>query len=129
VALPGAIVTRLREWRQAQRKAPADDALIFPSQRGTPIHPSNYLKRFLKPLADKLGIPGVNYQVFRRTFATHFQRHATIKEAQTQLRHTDAATTLGIYTQTIPEQLAAAVEAYDQEIASVLNTNEHQFEM
>lgn len=130
VALPAALVALMREWQQAQKGTPADDAFIFPSRRGGPNrYSANYLKRFLRPLAEKLGIPGINYQVFRRTFSTHFQRHATIKETQTQMRHTDAATTLGIYTQTIPEGLAAAAESWDREITSVLNTNEHQFRM
>jgi integrase len=128
IALPAALVASLRLRRQAQGW-PADEAFIFASRRGTPLTSANYLNRFLKPLGATLRIHGINYQVFRRTFSTHFQRHATIKETQTQMRHTDAATTLGIYAQTIPEGLAAAVEAFDREITGVLNTNEHKFEM
>lgn len=91
--------------------------------------PANYLNRFLKPLGEKLGIPGITYQVFRRSFSTHFQRHGTIKDTQTQMRHADPSTTLGVYTQTIPESVVAAVEAFDREITGVLNTNEHKFQM
>ncbi|HEV2380877.1 MAG TPA: tyrosine-type recombinase/integrase [Terriglobia bacterium] len=126
--VPQSIITALQEWRQVCGHSEESD-FIFASARGTPMNAGNYLKRFLQPLADRLGIPGVNYQVFRRTCATHFQRHATIKEAQAQLRHTDPSTTLGIYTQTIPESHAAAMEAFDREITGVLNTNEHEFKM
>lgn len=133
ISLPSAVVRLLGEWRQTQEKAhrlaPSDESFIFASGRGTPISSANYLNRFLKPLGEKLDIAGINYQVFRRTCSTHFQRHATIKETQAQLRHADAATTLGIYTQTLPEGLAAAVESLDQEFTAASKANEPNFEM
>ena len=77
----------------------------------------NYLQRFLRPVAEKLGIPGLTFQALRRTFATLVQHKGSAKDVQTQLRHADAATTLGLYMQSIPDSVAAAVEALDRELA------------
>ena len=60
-----------------------------------------------------LGIPGLTFQALRRTFATLVQDKGSVKDVQTQLRHADAATTLGVYMQSIP-----AVEALDRELAN-----------
>jgi hypothetical protein len=56
----------------------------------------NYLQRHLKPLAERLSVEGVTFQALRRTFATLMQRKGP-KNAQTQLRHSDIAMTLGTY--------------------------------
>ena len=40
----------------------------------------------------------------------------TIKDAQAQLRHADIATTLGIYTQEIPESVRKTVEELDEKL-------------
>jgi len=86
-------------------------------------------RRFLAPLAKKNGIEGLTFQCLRRTFATQFQKHGTVKDAQTQLRHSDAGTTMNIYTQEIPSSVKAAVEALDQKLCGVLNTIEHGLKM
>jgi hypothetical protein len=52
-----------------------------------------------------------------------------MKDAQTQLRHCDAGTTMNIYTQGIPSSVKAAVEALDQKLCGVLNTIEHELKM
>ena len=61
--------------------------LLFPTEAGTPYRIGNYLKRVLKPIAAKAGIPDMTYRALRRTFATQFQRHGSPKDAQAQLRH------------------------------------------
>ena len=90
---------------------------MFASSRGTPLDGHNYLQRFLQPVAEKIGVPGLTFQALRRTFATLVQGKGNVKDAQAQLRHAHAATTLGIYTQAIPDSVAAAVEALDKELA------------
>jgi len=58
------------------RQNPPGDALMFPSQKGTPMRPENWLHRRIKPIAAALGISSpVNFQVLRRTFATNAQGH------------------------------------------------------
>ena len=51
----------------------------------------------------------------------------TVKDAQTQLRHSSATTTMNVYTQEIPSSVKATVEALDQKLFGVLNTIEHEF--
>jgi hypothetical protein len=74
------------------------------------------LRRFLKPTGDRLGIPGVTFQSLRRTFATLVQTSGTVKDAQTQLRHADAQTTMNIYQKAIPASVASAVEGLERKL-------------
>ena len=67
-------------------------------------------------LAKSLGIQGLTYQALRRTFATQVQKLGSVKDAQAQLRHTNASTTLGVYTQEIPESVRETVEALDRKL-------------
>jgi integrase len=75
----------------------------------------SYLRRFLKPLAKSLGIQGLTFQSLRRTFATQVHKLGTVKDAQAQLRHAHASTTLDVYTQEIPDSVRQTVEALDRE--------------
>jgi hypothetical protein len=52
----------------------------------------------------------------RRTFATHFQRYGSPKDAQAQLRHSRLEMT-GWYMKQIPETVRAAVEKMDADIS------------
>jgi integrase len=98
--------------------APAD-ALIFPTENGTPMRPENWLRRCVKPRAAELGITvPVNFQVLRRTFATNAQGHGNVKDVQVHLRHTDIATTLGVYTQPIDANVRRLVNAVATDVMS-----------
>jgi len=62
------------------------------------------LTRFIKPAARKLGMDWVNWQALRRSHATWLKlAGADVKDAQAQMRHSRATTTLEIYQQFIPE--------------------------
>lgn len=89
--------------------------LLFPTEVGTPYRIGNYLKRILKPIAVKAGIPDMTYRALRRTFATEFQRHGSPKDAQAQLRHSKLEMT-GWYMRDIPESVRTAVAEMDAEI-------------
>jgi integrase len=118
VAVPDILAPLLRVWRQENRNV-SDDALIFPSEKSTPMRPENWLRRRIKPIASALGIAvPVNFQVLRRTFATNAQDHGNAKDVQTHLRHTDIATTLGIYTQPIDENVRRLVNAVADDVMS-----------
>jgi integrase len=91
-------------------------AFLFPSSAGTAFSVGNYLKRYLKPLGRKAGIDNLTHQAFRRTSSTHMQNHATVKDMQRHLRHTDPQTTLKYYAKVIPESLRSAVAALDAQI-------------
>lgn len=116
VAVPDVLVPMLNAWREENRSA-QDAALIFPSEKGTPMRPENWLRRRIKPIAAALRISvPVNFQVLRRTFATNAQGHGNAKDVQTHLRHTDIATTLGIYTQPIDESVRKLVNAVAEDV-------------
>ena len=118
VAIPDVLLPLLKGWREESQNA-QDDELIFPSEKGTPMRPENWLRRRIKPIAAALGIISpVNFQVLRSTFATNAQGHGNPKDVQTHLRHTDIATTLGIYTQPIDESVRKLVNAVADDVMS-----------
>jgi integrase len=71
----------------------------------------------LKPLAKRAGIGDMTYQALRRTFATHFQRYGSPKDAQTQMRHSKLEMT-GWYMKEIPASVRAAVEKMDADLSA-----------
>ena len=88
------------------------ESLVFSSLvKGRPMRDNNILVRHIKPAALKLGIPWVNWQVLRRSFATWLKMTgADVKDAQGLMRHSRASTTLDIYQQSVPESQKRAVQ-------------------
>jgi integrase len=116
VTIPDILLPPLQKWREQHASAPAE-ALIFPTKKGTPMRPENWLRRRVKPIAVALGITvPVNFQVMRRTFATNAQGHGNAKDVQTHLRHTDIATTLDVYTQAIDANVRRLVNAVTTDV-------------
>jgi integrase len=115
VTLPRSLAAELEQWRQYM-ECPDPDDLIFPSTVNKPINAQSYLQRILQPTATKAGIEGVTFQSLRRTFATHFHGLGTIKDQQSQMRHSTAQMTLDVYTQSVSESLRTAIEAFDRKL-------------
>ena len=69
----------------------------------------NYRNRVLNPLAEKLGLPKLNFQVMRRTMATQAQSMGSVKDIQAHLRHAKADTTANEYMQELPESVKQMV--------------------
>jgi len=116
VTFPDVLLPLLQMWREQNASAPAE-ALIFPSEKGTPMRPENWLRRRVKPIAKAAGISTpVNFQVLRRTFATNAQGHGSAKDVQAHLRHSDIGTTLNDYTQAIPESVRKLVNAVADDV-------------
>jgi len=94
VSISPELEKELRTWLQFRSvgdhyhlsAAPAPNDLLFPTEAGTPFRVGNYLKRIMKPIGEAAGIPDLTFQAMRRTFATHFQRYGSPKDAQAQLR-------------------------------------------
>ena len=116
VPVPPDLQREIEAWIAGHPNRDDRRAFLFPSSSGTAFSVGNYLKRHLKPLAEKAGVRGVTHQAFRRTSSTHIQNHASVKDMQRHLRHTDPQTTLRHYTKVIPESLRAAVAALDEKI-------------
>ena len=113
VPVPPDLAREITAWIAVHSDRDNAQAFLFPNSAGTPFSVGNYLRRHLKPLAEKAGVRGVTHQAFRRTSSTHMQNHATVKDMQRHLRHTDPQTTLNHYTKVIPESLRSAVAALD----------------
>jgi integrase len=118
VTIPDVLLPALDLWREQNAQA-SIDALIFPSEKSTPMRPENWLRRRIKPIAAAAGISvPVNFQVLRRTFATNAQGFGNPKDVQTHLRHSDIATTFNEYTQTLPESVRKLVNDVTNDVMS-----------
>ena len=106
VFLPSILVDELK----AHRNGASSDAFIFPSSNDTPISKGNYQKRVLTPLAKKAGIPHLNFQILRRTSATHLQNLGSPTDIAAIMRHTRPATSLEVYIQPVDNSVKIAVE-------------------
>jgi integrase len=113
VAISADLERDIRAWIQYSELAPND--FLFPTSAGTPFQIRNYLRRILKPLAKRAGIPDMTYQALRRTCATHFNRHGSPRDTQAQMRHTSIRMT-NWYIKEIPAAVREAVESMDAEL-------------
>jgi integrase len=93
----------IRKYRVIKSDGPND--LVFQSVKdGKPIRDNNILTRFIKPAARKLGLHWVNWRSLRTSHAVWLKMAgADVKDAQGQMRHSRATTTLDIYQQFVPE--------------------------
>jgi integrase len=111
--LPDDLAAELRQWKLEQKKESEanilPNAFMFPNSDGGFMDTSNYRSRVLKPLADSLGIPKLNFQVIRRTIATRAQSLGSVKDIQSHLRHSRADTTANEYMQELPESVQQMV--------------------
>src|SRR6202049_2553116 len=116
VPVPPDLAREIATWIAGRPDRGNPRAFLFPNSDGGAFGVGNYLKRHLKPLAEKAGIHDLTFQAFRRSSSTHIQSHATVKDMQRHLRHTNPQTTLKHYAKVIPESLRAAVAALDAKI-------------
>src|SRR5215471_5093946 len=81
-------------------------------RKGAPMRDNNILTRHIKPTARKLGLDFVNFRCLRTSHATWLKMAgADVKDAQAQMRHSRASTTLDIYEQFVPESQRRVVNA------------------
>jgi integrase len=99
-----------RKYKVVKSDRPED--LVFQSVRsGSPLRDNNILCRFIKPVARALDMPWVNWRCLRTSHATWLKlAGADVKDAQAQMRHSRASTTLDIYQQFVPESQQRVVE-------------------
>jgi integrase len=99
-----------RHYHAVKSDGPED--LVFQLvSRNAPTNPNNVLFKHIKPAARSLGIGWVNWQVLRRSHATWLKMAgADVKDAQAQMRHSRASTTMDIYQQFVPESQRRAVD-------------------
>jgi integrase len=115
VHVPKKLSADLERWKQTCPNA-APDAFIFANEKGGFLDPSNYRRRVLHKLAEKLKLPKLTFQVIRRSIATLAQKKGTVKDVQGVLRHARAATTTDTYMQFIPASVQAVVDSIHSEL-------------
>lgn len=103
-----------RTYRAVKSSGPDD--LVFQSVRtGGAMRDNNILARFIKPAGRQIGISWINWRVMRTSHATWLKMAgADVKDAQAQMRHSRASTTLDIYQQFVPESQRRAVDRLGQ---------------
>lgn len=119
VPIPPDLAREIAKWIAEHPDRCNPRAFLFPNSDGGAFGVGNYLKRHLKPLAEKAHIHGLTFQAFRRSSSTHIQSHATVKDMQRHLRHSNPQTTLKHYAKVIPESLRSAVAALDAQITGI----------
>jgi len=91
-----------------------DQGLVFTSEAGTPINPSNLRQRSFLPLLKKAGIPHIRFHDLRHTYATLLLlKGVHPKFVQELLGHATIAITLDTYSHVLPgmgDQTTAAME-------------------
>jgi len=107
LSIPEKAMPALVQWSAEQLKDGQEkldpDAFVFPNSEGGLIHLGNYQKRTLNELAKLAGIPKLNFQVLRRSVATHAAEFGTAKTLAAVMRHKDTMTAQSHYVQTIDE--------------------------
>jgi integrase len=93
----------------------SSSALVFPSQKGTPLCPRNTLRRVIHPACLKLGLPKVGWHDLRHTSATLLHQREPLRVAQAILGHSDLQTTLG-YTHALPGWQREAMMRLEREV-------------
>jgi integrase len=108
VHLPDGLARELLLWKtECPNTSPG--AFIFQNADGGILRVDNYRERVLKPLAQRLGLPKLNFQILRRTMATQAQNMGSVKDIQAHLRHAKADTTANEYMQELPESVQEMV--------------------
>lgn len=100
----------VRKYRVVKKDGPTD--LVFQSVRtGQPMRDNNILSRHIKPAARTLSLDWVNWRSLRTSHATWLKMAgADVKDAQAQMRHSRASTTLDIYQQFVPESQRQVID-------------------
>ena len=100
----------VRKYRAVRSSSPDD--LVFQSVRsGRPMRDNNILSRHLKPAGRALAMPWLNWRCLRTSHATWLKlAGADVKDAQAQMRHSRASTTLDLYQQFVPESQRRVVD-------------------
>lgn len=107
--MPEAAIYALLKWC-SETKHNGEDDFVFSTESGGFWWKENYQRRVLTPLAEIAGIKKVNFQILRRTVATHAQSLGSPKDIQTIMRHKKAETAQAHYIQVIDETVRATTE-------------------
>ncbi|MDE1178072.1 MAG: tyrosine-type recombinase/integrase [Edaphobacter sp.] len=114
VPLADQLFCELLEYREELRRKGKDvspDAFMFGGRFGQPMDPSNFRKRVLHKIAEKLALPKLTFQVIRRSIATLGKSKGHVKDIQGMMRHSKASTTTDIYMQSLEPEVRTAINS------------------
>jgi hypothetical protein len=116
--------------RQAEEKLKAgalyqDQGLVFASEGGGLINPSNLRQRSLALLLKRAGLPQITFHDLRHTCASLlFQRNIHPKLVQDLLGHASVAITLNTYSHMLPGMGSEAADAMGEALARIIHEAE-----
>jgi integrase len=105
---------RVRQTEEKRRTGSLyqDQGLVFVSESGSVINPSNLRQRAFVPLLKRAGLPQITFHDLRHTCASLlFQKNIHPKLAQDQLGHASVAITLDTYSHMLPGMGSEAASA------------------
>jgi integrase len=89
--------------------------LIFATEGGTIVNPSNLRNRSFKPLLKRAGLPPIRFHDLRHTCATLLlSKSVNPKVVSEMLGHASISITLDIYSHLLPDMQEKAVEAVEE---------------
>lgn len=115
VPLSPVVVERLRALRERSAFQEADD-LVFTNEGGRALDEKNLMRRVIKPIAERLGMPWVRWHVLRHTHATMADSVGmSFTDRQAQLGHSDTRMTM-LYTHADLDRRRGAIEEIERRV-------------
>ncbi len=91
-----------------------DQGLVFATQKGTLVNPSNLRRRSFAPLLEKAGLPRIRFHDLRHTCSTLLlARNVNPKIVSEMLGHATIAITLDTYSHVLPDMQDSATRALE----------------
>ncbi|NCP86665.1 MAG: hypothetical protein CO094_00685 [Anaerolineae bacterium CG_4_9_14_3_um_filter_57_17] len=101
-------------FKQLAKEKWKENNLVFPSEVGTPMEPTNVIRRF-KDLLKNAELPNIRFRDLRHTHATLLLlRGVHPKVVSERLGHADITTTLRIYSHVIPTMQEGAASTIEE---------------
>lgn len=118
VPMPGPLADVLTNYLAAWR--PNEKRLLFSNRRGNPYSENKVVQKRLWPILDALSMPRCGMHAFRHGHGSLMHSSgASVKVAQTQLRHADASTTMRYYIHVVGSEQRDAADT----VARILCTD------
>jgi integrase len=90
---------------------PNPGALVFCSQAGGPLESQKVVRKYLRPILDRLGLPRLGLHAFRHGMASMMPLvGASPAATQKQLGHADPRVTLGVYSHLVGDEHRRAAD-------------------
>ena len=91
-----------------------DQGLVFATQRGTLVNPTNLRQRSFAPLLEEACLPAIRFHDLRHTCATLLlSRNVNPKIVSEMLGHASIAITLDTYSHVLPNMQEGAARALE----------------